>query len=144
MQHLSERFAGLIPQVKSLPELCATASIDGANVFDVGVDTGTELGALGKGGDTAGGTPTEHTQDIDDEKLDTDGEEHGGGWDSKDADGRVVRAGTGDELDHDEKPADGEIPVEPVKLHEKSVRFSLYSEAVSTYVEPLRTNDPAI
>jgi hypothetical protein len=143
VQHLSERLAGLVPQIQPLPELGATATVDSTDVFDVGVDARAELGAHGKRRDAAGGANAGEAEDVDEEELDTDGEEHGGGGDGENADGRVVRAGAGDELDHDEEPADGEIPVEPVELPASLATVQCVLQIGLTYVESLRANDPA-
>lgn len=116
MQHLPERLASLVPEVQPLAELSTTASIDGADVLDVCVYSWTEQRALRQRGDAAGGADAGQAEDVDEEEFDTDGEEHGGGGDGEHADGGVVRTGAGDELDHDEEPADGEVPVEPVEL----------------------------
>ena len=116
MQHLTERLARLVPEVQPLAELGPAAAVHGADVLDVRVDAGAKQRALRQRRDAAGRADTRQAQDVDEEELDADGEEHGGGGDGEHADGRVVRTRAGDELDHDEEPADGEVPVEPVEL----------------------------
>ena len=123
MQHLSERLASLVPQVQALAELCASAAVDSADVFDIRIYAWSEERALGQRGDAAWSAVPEDAEDVDEEELDADGEEHGGGGDGEHADGWVARAGAGDELDHDEEPADGEVPVEPVELRNVSMVY---------------------
>lgn len=121
MQHLAERLAGLVPQVQALAELCASASVNGTDILNVRVYTRSEERALRQRGNAARSAIAEEAEDVDEEELYTDGEEHGRGGNGEDADGRVARTGSCDELDHDEEPADGEIPVEPVELQGVSI-----------------------
>lgn len=132
MQHLAEGLARLVSQVQALAELGASGSVNSADVFDVCVDARAQRGALGQGRDAAGGGDLHDAEDVDDDELDADGEQHGRGRHGEDADRRVVGACAAvgcqsrapsdggmdvrNQLNHDEEPADGEIPVEPVEL----------------------------
>jgi hypothetical protein len=90
VQHLAERLARLVPQVQALSELRAAGAVDGANVFDVRVDAGAERRALGERGDATRRGDFHDAQDVDDDELYADGEEHGGRGHGEDANGRVV------------------------------------------------------
>jgi len=92
VQHLAEGLARLVAQVQALAELGASGTVDSANVLDVCVDAGAERGALGQGRDAAGRGDLHDAEDVDDDELDADGEQHGGGGHGEDADGRVVGA----------------------------------------------------
>lgn len=90
MQHLAEAFAGLVAQVEALTELSATGSIDGADILDVCVDTGAEWCALWEGRDAAWGWDALDAEDVEEEELNANGEEHCGRGHGEDADRRVV------------------------------------------------------
>jgi hypothetical protein len=93
VQHLAERLARLVTQIQALAELGAAGAVDGANVLNVGVDAGAEGRALGKRGDTARGGNLHDAQNVHDDELDTDGEEHRGRGHGEDTDWRVVGTG---------------------------------------------------
>lgn len=94
VQHLAESFAGLVAQVEALTELGATRAVDCADVLNVCVDTGAEGGASWQGRDTAWSRDLHDAEDIDEEQLDADGEEHGGRRHGENTDRGVVGAGT--------------------------------------------------
>jgi hypothetical protein len=90
VQHLPERLAGLVPEVKSLAELSTTGSVDAANILNVCVDTGAERRTLGQRGDTARRGHIHDAQDVYYEELNTNGEHHGRGGHGEDTDRRVM------------------------------------------------------
>jgi len=116
VKHLAEGLASLVSQIQTLSELRAAGSVDSADVFNVGVDAGSKRCAHGEGADSAGCPNASDAKGVDDKEFEANGEQHGCGGNGKNADRRVVGAGSGDELDHNEEPADGQVPVEPVKL----------------------------
>jgi hypothetical protein len=116
MEHLAEGLASLISQVQSLTELCSSRPIDSANVFNVGVDTRSKGSAHGQRRDATGRRYAGNAKNVDQQQFTTDSEEHSSGGDSENADRWVVRAGSSNQLDHNEEPTNRKIPVEPVEL----------------------------
>jgi len=92
VQHLAEGFAGLISEIEPLAELCASRSINSANVLDVCVDARAERCALGQRRDAAWCWDLHDAEDVDDDELDANSEEHGWCGHGEDTDGGVVRA----------------------------------------------------
>jgi hypothetical protein len=90
VQHLAEGLARLVPQVQALSELGAAGAVDAADVFNVSVDAGAQWRALRERGDAAGCGDFQDAQDIDNDELDANGEEHRGRGHGEEADGRVV------------------------------------------------------
>jgi hypothetical protein len=133
VKHFTELLASLISQIESLSELGSTGSVNGANVFHICVDSRTERGTHGKGGNSARCRDLEVAEEIDKEEFAPNSEGHGRGRHSEKTNRRVVWTGAAgdmlaevgekmergyvhDEFDHDEEPSDREIPVEPIKL----------------------------
>ena len=90
VQHLAEGFAGLVAQVEPLAELGASGTVDGAHVLDEGVDAGAERCAHGQGRDSARSWLLHITEDIDEDQLNANGEEHSRCGHGEHTDGRVV------------------------------------------------------
>lgn len=114
VEHFAESFAGLVSEVKTLAELGTAGSVDGANVFDVCINAWAQGCADREGRDAAWCGNLSDAQDVYQEQLAANSEEHGGCRHGENSDRRVVRTGAGDKLNHDEEPSHGQIPVEPV------------------------------
>lgn len=69
---------------------CAAAAVDCDDVFDHGVDCGTQLGALGDRGHAAWGGDLVVAEEVDEEEFGAEDEEHRGEGHGEEADGRVL------------------------------------------------------
>lgn len=125
VQHLAESLACLVAQIEPLSELGAAGSIDGANVLNVRVDTGSQGSTLGQRRDSAWRRDTTDAEDVESQELETNSEQHSRCWHGKDTDWWVVGTCAGNQFNHDKEPSKGQIPVKPIKLRSVS-RISAY------------------
>jgi hypothetical protein len=75
-QHGAEDVAGFVAAVESFAVFGAAGAVHADNVFDHGVNSGSELGAFGDAGDATWGRDLEVAANIDKEELDGEGVQH--------------------------------------------------------------------
>lgn len=89
VQHLSEMFTGLIPQIETLSEPGATGAVNGADVFDICVNSWAEGRTFGDRRDATGCGDAEEAEDIDEEDGGAEGKTRCGGGDGEEATGWI-------------------------------------------------------
>jgi hypothetical protein len=75
-QHGAEDVAGFVAAVEGFAVFGAAGTIYTDDVFDHGVDSGSQLGAFGNAGDAAGSGDLEVAAYVDEEELDGEGVQH--------------------------------------------------------------------
>jgi hypothetical protein len=75
-QHGAEDVAGFVAAVEGFAVFGAAGAVYADDVFDHGVDSGSELGAFGNAGDAARGGDLEVAAYVDEEELDGEGVQH--------------------------------------------------------------------
>lgn len=131
-QHVAEAVAAPIPQAQALPKLCSATAVGSDDILDDGVDARAESGAGRAGGDAERRRGLAQVQEIAQEDISGEDEEHAGRGHGEQALDGVAVGVADDELG--DGGEDGEQE-DPVRVVEVGARRALGSAARGRFPE---------